>query len=415
MQAPKQRRKSTAQTLRRTALALVAVAVAGALVYAFLPAPIPVDLASATRGPLAVTVRNEGKTRIKDRYIVSSPLAGRVLRIQLNPGDDVVVGRTVLAVVEPADPSLLDARALAQTRANVKAAEAARLRAAAELERTVAALERAQSHFRKVKTLRETGSASSDELEDAELLLRQSTQQHEAAKFNVNIADFELEQAKAALLRFEPKPDDDHGGDVEDGWRMEVRSPITGQILRVFQQSAAVVAAGAPLVEVGDPKDLEVVVDVLSTDAVRIRPGNPVRLEHWGGGRTLDGRVRMVEPQAFTKISALGVEEQRVNVVVDFTSPREERDALGDGYRVEADIVVWQSDNVLKVPVSALFRRGDQWVVFVAKNGRAQVREIELGERNDLEASVQKGLGEGELVVVHPSDEIQDGGRIRSR
>lgn len=415
MQAPTQRRRSTARTLRRAALALVAVAVAGALVYAFLPAPIPVDLTPATRGPLAVTVRNEGKTRIKDRYVVSSPLAGRVLRIQLDPGDDVVVGRSVLAVVEPADPSLLDARALAQTRANVKAAEAARLRAAAELERTVAALERAQSQFRKIKALRETGSASSDELEDAELLLRQTTQQHEATKFNVNIAEFELEQAKAALLRFEPQPEDDQGGAVEDGWRMEVRSPITGQVLRVFQQSAAVVAAGAPLVEVGDPKDLEVVVDVLSTDAVRIRPGNPVRMEHWGGRRTLDGRVRMVEPQAFTKISALGVEEQRVNVVVDFTSPREERDALGDGYRVEADVVVWQSDDVLKVPVSALFRRGDRWVVFVAKDGRAQVRPIELGERNDLEASVLKGLEENELVVVHPSDEIQEGGGIRPR
>lgn len=415
MLAPAQRRRLLVVWLRRAAVVAAACGVLAAVAYVLWPSAIPVDIAKVTVGPLVVAVRDEGRTRIKDRYIVSSPLSGRVTRIDLRPGDHVVRGQTVLATIEPADPSLLDARALAQTRANVKAAEANRQRASAELERTVAALERAQSQFRRVKTLRETGSASPDELEDAEMMLRQTTQQHEAAKFNVSIAEFEQEQAKAALLRFQPQDVDDGQSKPDDGWRMEIRSPITGQILRVLQQSSAVLTSGTPLVEVGDPADLEVEVDVLSEDAVKVRPGNPVHIEQWGGGKRLEGVVRTIEPRAFTKVSALGVEEQRVNIIIDFTGPKEERATLGDGYRVEAAIVIWEDAAVLKVPISALFRKDDRWVAFVVENGRARLRPIELGRRNSLDALVVVGLKADESVILHPSDDIQQGARVTRR
>jgi HlyD family secretion protein len=382
------------------------------IVYAFMPPVVPVDLAQVTRGPLQVVVREEGKTRIRDRYVVSSSLAGRLLRIELDPGDAVISGETVLASIEPADPSLLDARSLAQAEAKVAANEAALHRADAEWKRTEAALERAQLQFKRIRALQESRSASSEAFEDAELALRSASEQHAAAKFNITIAQYELEQSRAALLHY--RPNGTPSQEISD-WRMDVRSPIHGSVLRVLQESSAVVSPGTPLIEIGDPKDLEVEVDVLSEDAVKIRPGQEVRIEQWGGGKDLAGVVRRVEPQAFTKVSALGVEEQRVNIIIDFISSLEERGTLGDSYRVETDVVIWKDASVLRLPVSCLFRRDDRWAVFLVREGVAEVRPVEIGHRNSVDAEIVEGLAEGDSVIVHPGDQIKTGTKVTPR
>lgn len=415
MLAPTQRTRQIVTWLRRAAATVATVGVVAAIVYAFMPAAALVDLATVTKGALEVTVREEGKTRIRERYVVSSPLAGRVLRINLDPGDKVTATETVLATIEPADPSLLDARSLAQAQAKVQGAEAGTHRATAELKQSEAALEQADRHFKRVRSLRETGAATAEEVEDAELRLRSSTEQLAAAKFNVSIASFELEQARAALLRFGAPDQTTTPASAEEEWRLQIRSPIDGEVLRVLQESTAVVSPGAPLVEVGDPTDLEIEVDVLSEDAVKVHPGDEVRIEQWGGGEVLSGIVRLVEPRAFTKISALGVEEQRVNIIIDFTTPKEERTTLGDGFRVEADIIIWSGTDVVQVPVSCLFRRDEDWCVFVVEEGRARLQKVQIGERNNLSAQVIEGLTPGQSVVVHPGDQIADGVQIRPR
>ncbi|MBX9656030.1 HlyD family efflux transporter periplasmic adaptor subunit [bacterium] len=416
MSSSQNRRRVWVTWLRRGAVIAALLGVAGLIIYAFLPPVLAVDMAEVTKGPMRVDVREEGKTRIKERYVVSSPLAGRVLRIELKPGDEVIAGETLLATIEPADPSLLDARALATAQAKVQAGEANRQRAVAELNRAEAAHNRADAQYKRIRSLRETGSASTEQLEDAELNMRANSEQLTAAKFNVNIADFELEQAKAALLRFDPNPQTAKSPDsTPSEWRMQIHSPISGRVLAVYQESSAVVTPGTSLVAVGDPKDLEVVVDVLSEDAVKVRSGNEVDIAQWGGGDILKGRVRRIEPQAFTKVSALGVEEQRVNIIVDFADPVEKRQALGDQYRIEAEIVIWKGEDIVQVPVSCLFRRNDQWSVFIVKDGVADLRQIEIGERNTLQAQVLKGLEPGEKVIIHPGDQIKSGAKVEAR
>ncbi len=414
---------------------MFALLLVAGLTYAFWPRPVPVDLGEVVRGDLEVTVDEEGKTRIKERYTVSAPLAGRLRRIELDPGDEVQAGKTLLAVIEPNDPALLDKRALAEAEARVKAADATLRQAAPRLEAARAGLEHAQNEFRRKRTLRERGGITESELEDAELLVRTRTEDLKAAQFAVQIAQFELEQAQAALVRSRPgageidSTEDGEGtGNSDDSTattsestasgtvpRIEIRSPIAGRVLHVFQESAGVVTAGTSLIEVGNPEDLEVEIDVLSSDAVAIKPGAQVRLVHWGGEFPLEGRVRLVEPAAFTKVSALGVEEQRVDVVVDFTDPPEKRAALGDGFRVEARIVVWQGKDVVKVPASALFRQGDAWAVFRVVGDRAVLTPIKLAHSNALEGEVLEGLAEHDVVVVHPSDTVVDGVKVTRR
>lgn len=416
MSSSQNRRRVWVTWLRRGAVIAALLGVVGLIIYAFLPPVLAVDMAEVTKGPMRVDVREEGKTRIKERYVVSSPLAGRVLRIELKPGDEVIAGETLLATIEPADPSLLDARALATAQAKVQAGEANRQRAVAELNRAEAAHNRADAQYKRIRSLRETGSASTEQLEDAELNMRANSEQLTAARFNVNIADFELEQAKAALLRFDPNPQTAKAPDsTPSEWRMQIHSPISGRVLAVYQESSAVVTPGTSLVAVGDPKDLEVVVDVLSEDAVKVHSGNEVDITQWGGGAILKGRVRRIEPQAFTKVSALGVEEQRVNIIVDFADPVEKRQALGDQYRVEAEIVIWKGEDIVQVPVSCLFRRNDQWAVFIVKDGVADLRQIEIGERNTLHAQVLKGLEPGDKVIIHPGDQIKPGAKVEAR
>lgn len=407
---------------------LVLAAVVGGLGYAFWPQPIEVDLATVERGTVRVTVDEDGKTRIREKYVVSAPLAGRLLRINMDPGDPVVAGKTLLATIEPRDPDLLDARTVAQAEARVRAAEASLKKVEPQLEEVRIAQAYAESELAR---LRKAGSAvSRSELENAELLYRQRSEELRSMRIQEEIARFELEQAEAALLRTRPRDDElaasigsgsdansiDHGSsNGNNGWNFTIYSPIDGRVLRVFQESAAVVTAGTPLLELGDPTDLEVEVDVLSRDAVRIEPGALVLLEHWGGDEVLHGRVRLIEPSGFTKISTLGVEEQRVNAIVDLVDPPEARTALGDGFRVEARIVIAEVQNVLKVPTSALFRVGNETAVYRVVDDVVHEQVVKLGHQNGLEAEVVEGLSEGDQVVIHPSDQVEDGIRVRQR
>lgn len=397
-----------ARTVRRLVVVVVGLAAVGAIGWALWPAPVAAELATVERGPMRVTVDEDGRTRIKERYVVSAPLAGRLARVALQEGDAVIAGQTILAAIDPSDPALLDPRSLAEGEARVKAAEAALDRAGAALARADAANELAQSELKRVREAQDRGAAVAHELEEkaAEAVIR--AEERRAAEFAREIARFELEQARAAVMHTAP-------GEDSAGWRFEIAAPVSGRVLRVIQESAGVVQAGSPLIEVGDPADLELVVDVLSSDAVPIRPGAPAILEQWGGDHPLQGRVRLVEPAAFTKISALGVEEQRVNVVIDFADPPDARAGLGDGFRIEARIVVWEEPLVVKVPTGALFRDAESWGVFAVDGGRARARPVTVGRRNGAEAQIVSGMAEGETVVVYPSDRVRDGVRVAAR
>lgn len=384
---------------------------AAAVVYAFLPQPVLVDLARVTRGTLQVTVSEDGKTRIKERYIVAAPLSGQLLRIDLDPGDLVYVGETLVATIQPMAPSLLDARAFAEAKAREEAARVRLEQAEPLVKKTKEQLDFQESELARMRHQVEKGVSTQAQLSKYEVAYRTADQDYKSALFDVEIAKYELQLARAATLWTKPSDDSEDPDDVD----FAIRSPITGRVLRVFEKSARVVTPGENLLEVGDPSDLEIVVDVLSSDAVTVEPGNRVLLEHWGGTRPLRGTVRLVEPSGFTKVSALGVEEQRVNVIIDFLDPPDKRPNLGDGFRVDADIITWEGADVLKVPTSALFRHEGGWAVFVVRNGRAVRRAVELGRRNGLEAEITDGLKEGATVIVHPGDAVREGAAVAQR
>jgi HlyD family secretion protein len=332
-------------------------------------------------------------------------VAGRLQRIDLEPGDPVQRGETVVARLRPAPPALLDARTQRELSAAVESARGTLGQAQAERARTQATLDRARSAFQRQERLAEAGAISRDDLEAAQTALRAAEEVHKAAEFNVTVAQAQVEAARARLQR------PDAGSRAVD-----VVSPIDGVILKRFRESETVVPAGEPLIEVGDPAGIEVVADLLSTDAVRVSAGDPVLIEQWGGGHALEGRVQRVEPSGFMKVSALGVEEQRVNVIVDFDDPARASRLLGDRYRVEVRIVEAQVENALTVPVGSLFRRTEEWAVFVVGgDGHVSVQEIELGRRNAMVAEVTAGLQEGQRVVLHPPDTLTDGARVIER
>jgi HlyD family secretion protein len=364
------------------------------------PEKAAVDLAAVERGPLQVTVDDEGETRVRDRFVVSAPVTGRVRRIDLEPGDHVARG-AVLATLVPAP---LDPRSRAEAEQAAGAAGAAVGQARAERRRADSALRLARSELQR---LRAAGAevVSPQALEAQETAVRTAEDALRGADFAVATAAHQHDMARARLL-------EGAGGAAGP---LEVRSPLEGTVLKRFRESESVVPAGEPLLEIGDAADLEVVSDLLSTDAVKVRAGQPVWIEQWGGERPLKGRVRRVEPAGFMKVSALGVEEQRVNVVIDFDDPPPARTGLGDGYRVEVRIVVWENGEALKAPASALFRRGEKWALFVAEGGRARLREVEVGRRNGLTAEILKGVSAGARVVLHPVDTLADGSRIEAR
>lgn len=412
------RRNPLLRWLPRLALLIVIGLVTAALVKAFMPQPVKVDLAVVERGPMQVSVEEDGMTRIQERFVVAAPLAGRLQRIQLDPGDNVSAGETLLAAIEPLDPTLLDARAAAEADARQKAAEARWEQVKAEWKKAEAELLQAKKDLARLEKLREKNVVTVQELEDARLAVRQAEQIERSSNFAKDVAEFELELAKAAYTRTSRSEEES-----PENTQFSIISPITGRVLRVFQESSKVVSPGENLVELGDPTDLEIVVDVLSSDAVRINArmqedGNSptrVQLEHWGGQEPLSGVVRLVEPSGFTKISALGVEEQRVNVVIDFDEPIEKKKTLGDGFRVEARIIVWERDDVLIVPTSALFRDRDAWAVFKVVDGEAVLQRVRIGQRNGLQAQLLEGLDEGETVIVHPGDQVEAGVMVEQR
>lgn len=393
---------SIKRVLRIAAVLVVIIIVA---VWAFSPSPVPADFAEVTRGSLEVTVSDEGRTRVRDRYVVSAPLPGRMRRIELDPGDRVIAGRTVLAQFEPSAPTLLDVRTRAELEARVKAAQAALGAARAERERVRAEVEFAEAELKRARRLVEEKVIAPRELEAVERQAAVAARSLQSAEFSVTTAEHELEMARASLIQ-------SRGGGTKP---IPLLSPIDGVVLRVVQESETVVPTGQPLLEVGDVEDLEIVSDLLSSAAVHVKPGQHVLIEQWGGDQPLKGRVRRVEPSGFTKISALGVEEQRVNVIIDFADPPESRPNIGDGYRVEVRIIVSARENVLKVPTSSLFRHEGDWAVYVVENGRAVRRTVQLGERNSLEAEVVSGLSEGERLIVYPSDAVSDGVEVTAR
>lgn len=390
---------------------LAALALTGLLAYGFLPAPVIVETARVERGPLRVTVDEDGKTRIRERYVVSAPLTGQLRRIDVHAGDSIVAGQTLLALIDPRDPALLDARALAEAEARVRAAQAAHQQAQAKQGMAHNALALARHTYERAKELIVKRVVSQEDFDAAEHKERIAAEDLRAADFGVQLARFELEQAQAALLYARPEL----GQASATSAPFEIRAPVSGKVLRVLQESAAVVEAGARLVEVGDSTDLELEIDILSADAVKIKPGAKVLVEAWGGEQSLAGHVRVVEPSGFLKVSALGVEEQRVYVIATLDSPPAERPALGDGYRVEAKIVVWEDDPVLKVRAGALFRQGGDWTVFALDGGRAQSVQVEIGHNNGHEAEVLSGLEENQSVILHPSDRIATNVRVRAQ
>lgn len=399
--------------LRRVILPLLVLAVlVTGLVLSLMPRPVSVDLGAVTAGPITVSVREDGRTRVKERYVVFSPLAGRLERIPHKAGAAIVADQTLLAAIQPSDPELLDARAVAEAEARVKAAEAAIRRADTEVAATNAALEFATEDLARMLRSERDSAATQREVQDARVSVILRTEASRAATFARDIAAFELEQAKAALIR--TRPAGAPGGDDALS-QFRIVSPIDGAVLRVLRESAGFVAAGTPLLEIGDSTDLEIEVDVLSEDAVRIVPGARVLIEDWGGPRPIEARVRLVEPSAFTKISALGVEEQRVNVIIDFAESMDGLPPLGDGFRVQARIITDEAPRVLRVPAGALFRHGDAWAAFVLAEGRAARRELTIGRRNDSEAEILSGLAEGDRVVLYPSDRVVDGVKLHPR
>jgi len=390
----------------------------GAVVWFAWPKPVPVDLATAERGPMEVTIDDEAKTRVRHIYTVSAPVGGKVLRISSpdehqdtshHIGDAVKAGETIVAVMQPSIPTFLDVRSREELQAAAGAADAAVKLAEAEVQRLRAVLELSRIDLRRDEDLARTKAIAVKELDKARFDVKTNEAALASAKAELEVRRSEQAAAKARLV-------DPLSGETtaNQACCIEIRAPANGRVLKIYQDSEAVVPSGAPLVDIGDPADLEVVADLLSTDAVQIQVGAAVRLDGWGGA-PVKGRVKRVDPAGFLKISALGIEEQRVNTVIDLVDPPEVWSRLGHDYRVIVHVTIWSAENVLTVPISALFRKGDEWAAYAVKDGRARTVIVETGHRNDRVVEVLAGLSEGEQVVLHPSDRVSDGAAVAER
>jgi HlyD family secretion protein len=391
--------------LKNPRVLVAAAIVGGLLTVALWPTTTAVDLAAVSRGPLTVTIDEEGMTRVRERFVVSAPVAGRVLRIELEPGDSVKRGATVASVRAEAPP-LLDTRARAEAEAAIESARAALGRARAEAERARTALQFATREHERAKALAQDGLITTQSVETREADVKTAQESVSAAEFAVKAAESELQRAQTRLAPSRL----DQAGRV-----FAVMSPADGVVLKRLRESETIVPAGEALLEIGNPGQLEIVSDLLSTDAVRVKPGARALIEQWGGEKALDAKVRRIEPSGFTKISALGVEEQRVNVLLDFVEPATAFAALGDGYRVEVRIVVWESDSVLKVPTAALFRQGGDWAVYKLEHDRVRQTMVAIGHQTGQDAEVTSGLSEGDRVVLHPGDTLTDNAKAQPR
>lgn len=376
------------------------------VIFGFLPSAVPVDVLPVTRGPFQLIVEQEGKTRVMDRFIISAPVTGYARRLALEVGDSVVQGQ-VLVNLEPLPSEVLDLRSRAAARARVASAEASLRAAEQQVQAAQAATGFAVGELQRIQRLYEGEHAAKKDLDLAIAEERRAAANQRSAEFAVEVSRHELEAARTTL-RFA-------GTRGSEKSKVVITSPLRGQILRIFRESEGVAPAGQALLEIGNPRALEVEIDVLSSDAVRITPGTPVLFDRWGGPTPLEGRVRTVEPVGFTKISALGVEEQRVLVIADISSPAAQWERLGDGYRVEARFILWEAEDVLQIPTSALFRVEQGWAVFVVRDERAERRMVEPGHRSGLVTEIRAGLDNGELVITHPDDRIDEDIRVQLR
>lgn len=400
------RNPSGKHLLRRLLPWLALLLLLSLIAWGFWPKPVIVETAVVSRAALTVTVSEEGKTRIRNRYVVAASVAGRMRRVPLKPGDEVKAGVTVLTVIEPVAPPLLDPRAREQAEAEVSMREAAGKQAAQALEAARAALKLADADRERVRSIRRNGTVSEAERDRAEGEASIKAAEVRASEFSMQVNDFRLAQARAALAR----PETGHVGGV-----VEIKSPVSGRVLKVMQESEMVVVPGLPILEVGDPQDLEIEAEMLSRDAVVIHAGDPVDIEQWGGEAALKGRVRRIEPAAFTKISALGVEEQRVIVLCDLIDESPAAKTLGDRFRVEVRVAVWQADEALVVPSGALFREGNAWKTFVYRRGRAVATTVEAAHSDGRHTEVLSGIEAGDEVLIHPPDSVKNGTRVTRR
>ena len=400
----------SANTKRLIFWGLLAAILLAGIAYSLSPRPITVDLISVTQGELIVTVDEEGKTRVRDIYLLSAPVTGRLRRVQVDVGDVTAFDETVIAEIEPIDPDFLDHRSEAQAEAEILAAQSALELARAEVSQAQAELEFANTEVERARQLVQDKTISRRELDEAERLFKTRRAVLAKAQAALQVRNYELERVRALLLS--PKDTQAEHNICEC---IHLKAPVDGRILHRYHESEGVVSAGEPLVTIGDPEDLEIIVELHSSQAVKVETGQQVIIENWGGEQILDGRVRRIEPVGFTKTSALGIEEQRVNVIIDFGSPYEIWQRLGHGYQLDVRIVLWRNENVLTLPLTALFRDGDDWAVFINVGGVAQKREVTLGQKNGLEAEITDGLKPGESVVMHPSDRVEDGVRIEPR
>lgn len=385
------------------------------LTYAFWPRPIAVDLGKVTSGPMMVTVNEEGRTNVRETYVVSTPIAGRLMRVQVEPGDYVESGKTIIARMLPINPEALDIRSREQARADVSSAEAALRLAQAEMNKAMADKSLADSDFARARSLFDRGTISQAGLDRAEQTARSAQAALDTSRAAISMRIANLDSANARLISFND-PDQIAAAESQLNQITTIKAPVSGSILRVIQVSEITLSAGTPILEIGDiSNDLEVVVELLSTDAVKVATGDRVIIDDWGGSSTLSGVVDRIEPWGFTKFSALGVEEQRVNTVIRFSNPEERRESLGHGFRVEVRIVIWEDQNALKVPSSALFREGENWAVFAVKAARAVLTPVSIGHNNGVEAEVLNGLDPGEVIILYPGAGITDGTRVEQR
>jgi HlyD family secretion protein len=391
----------------RWAIGIAFLLIAG-LIYSFWPEAVPVDTDTVTRGEMAVGITDDGVTRVDEVYLVSAPVTGYVTRIEIEPGDTVAPGDTIIARMAGRPSTPLDARSRRELQNALAAARAGERSARAQVQSESAGLDLAQRELARAETLAERGFLPQSRLDAARADVNARRASLAAARAYVEQSRSEVGRVRAALN--EPASARPSGNGP-----VAVRSPIRGTVLRILHESEGVVAEGTPLVEIGDPADVEVVIDLLSREAVRVQPGARVEITRWGGEAVLGGRVRMIEPFGELKISALGIEEQRVNVIIDFDEPGSGFSRLGHGYQVDATIILWQAEDVLRVPIGALFRRSDNWHVYLVSGGRAIERQIEIGHINDTYAEVVNGLEEGDQVIVNPGNSVTDGRRITPR
>ncbi len=387
--------------------------------YAFAPRPIVVDMGEAKRAPMVVTIDEEAKTRVRDAYVVSAPIAGRLLRVEVEPGDAVEAGETTIARMLPLNPSALDIRTREQAKASVEVAEAALRVARADINKTMADQELADHELERARTLRKSGTVSQAALDQAQREARAAGASLDMAKAAISMREADLANARARLISF-GEGTIGVTGPQAGADAIPLAAPVSGRILQVMQKSATTLAAGTPILEIGDiANDLEIVAELLSTDAVRVAPGNRVIVERWGGPDALGGVVERVEPWGFTKYSALGVEEQRVKVIIRFTDPIEQRASLGHGFRVETRIVIWEAEEALTVPSSALFRQGAEsaggWAVFTVEAGRARLTPVEVGRNNGVQAQILSGIDAGVEIVLYPGPGLTDGASVERR